>query len=90
MKHHNLIGDTIRSLGFLSRIPLPGGYFSQNDSLIISARAFPIAGAVLGAIAGIILILAKQIHLPPLTCAFIAVGALVFLEDLMLSAVLRL
>lgn len=77
MQRNNLIGDTIRSLGFLSRLPLPGRWFENtDDSLPRNARAFPLAGAVLGGLAGLALVVAHALHLPAHACGFIAVGAL--------------
>ena len=77
MQRNSLIGDTIRSLGFLSRLPLPQSWFGTgDDSLRHNARAFPLAGAVLGLLAGIVLYVAYGMNLPPLTCALLAVGAL--------------
>lgn len=77
MQKDGLIGDTIRSLGFLSRLPLPGSWFSQHDeSLTHTARAFPLAGAVLGLTAGIAMVAAFRLGLPPLGCGLIGVGAL--------------
>lgn len=77
LQRNGLIGDTIRSLGFLSRLPLPQSWFaSVDDSLSHTARAFPLAGAVLGLLAGIALLVADGLHLPALACGLIAVGML--------------
>lgn len=77
MQHNSLIGDTIRSLGFLSRLPLPQPWLGgTSDSLKASVRAFPLAGAVLGLLVGLALLVADGLRLPPLACGLIAVGAL--------------
>lgn len=77
MLHNSLIGDTIRSLGFLSRLPLPQSWFgSSGDSLPDNARAFPLAGALLGLLAGAVLLVASTLNLPPLAAALLAIGAL--------------
>ena len=77
MQKNGFIGDTIRSLGFLSRLPLPRSWFENtDDSLLRNARAFPLAGAVLGLLAGIALMVANSLHLPALACGFIVIGAL--------------
>lgn len=77
MQRNSLLGDTIRSLGFLSRLPLPQRWFENgDDSLPRNARAFPLAGAVLGMLAGIVLYAAHGMNLPPLACALLAIGAL--------------
>ncbi|WP_396996664.1 adenosylcobinamide-GDP ribazoletransferase [Ochrobactrum sp. S1502_03] len=73
----SLLSDTIRSLGFLSRLPLPDGWFEDgSDSLKTSARAFPLAGAVLGVLAGIGLLISDYLTLPSIVSGFIAVGIL--------------
>lgn len=77
MQRTGIIGDTIRSLSFLSRLPLPHGKSDgTGDSLRRSLRAFPLAGAVLGLIAGIALIAANSAHLPAIVSSLIAVGVL--------------
>ena len=77
MQRNSLIGDTIRSLGFLSRLPLPQRWFGNgDDSLPRNARAFPLAGAVLGLLAGAVLFVAYKMNLPSLACALLAIGAL--------------
>jgi adenosylcobinamide-GDP ribazoletransferase len=77
LQRNGFIGDTIRSLGFLSRLPLPQSWFENtDDSLLRNARAFPLAGAVLGLLSGLGLMAANSLHLPALACGFIAVGAL--------------
>lgn len=77
LRQNSLLGDIAVSLGFLSRLPLPNRWFGQsNDSPVNAIRAFPLAGAILGLLAGLLLAIAALLHLPPLACAFIAVGAL--------------
>lgn len=77
MQRNSLIGDMIRCLGFLSRLPLPRSWFRNgDDSLPRNARAFPLAGAVLGLLAGAVLFMADRLNLPPLACALLAIGAL--------------
>ncbi|MCP6406743.1 adenosylcobinamide-GDP ribazoletransferase, partial [Klebsiella pneumoniae] len=41
-----------------------------------NARAFPLAGGILGLLAGVALLIANAISLPPLAAALIAIGAL--------------
>jgi len=77
LQRNSLIADTIRSLGFLSRLPLPQRWFENgDDSLPRNARAFPLAGAVLGLLAGAVLYAAHGLNLPPLACALLAIGVL--------------
>ncbi len=75
MQQTNLFGDTISSLGFLSRLPLPAS-LNKHDSWPLSTRAFPLAGGILGFLGGVTLFIANMLHLPALACGFIAVGAL--------------
>lgn len=78
MHRPSIIRDTIQSLGFLSRLPLASSWFEgTNDSLKQSVRAFPLAGAILGALAGIALFICDYLGLPALTCSFMTVGALI-------------
>ncbi len=77
MQRNGLIGDTIQSLGFLSRLPLPQAWLdSTGDSLSRSTRAFPLAGGVLGLLAGAALLVADAIGLPAIACGLVAVGTL--------------
>jgi len=81
LQRNSFIGDTIRSLGFLSRLPLPQGWLADaddglGDSLKTSMRAFPLAGAVLGFLAGLALLIADYLHLPAIVSGLIAVGFL--------------
>ncbi|WP_312468603.1 MULTISPECIES: adenosylcobinamide-GDP ribazoletransferase [Brucella] len=81
MQRNSFIRDTFRSLGFLSRLPLPQNWLtttddSMGDSLRKSLRAFPLAGAVLGLLAGIALLVSDHLGLPSVVSGLIAVGAL--------------
>ncbi len=81
MQRNSFIGDTIRSLGFLSRLRLPHGWLADadeglGDSLKASMRAFPLAGAVLGFLAGITLLISDFLNLPAVVSSLIAVGVL--------------
>lgn len=78
MHRPSIIRDTILSLGFLSRLPLASRWFEgSSDSLKESVRAFPLAGAILGTLAGIALFICDYLGLPALACSFVAVGALI-------------
>ncbi len=77
LQRNSFIGDTIRSLGFLSRLPLRATWLEgSTDSLKTSVRAFPLAGAVLGLLAGIALLISDYLSLPALVSSLIAIGAL--------------
>lgn len=47
-----------------------------GDSLKTSMRAFPLAGAVLGFLAGLALLISDYLHLPAIVSSLIAVGML--------------
>jgi len=73
--------DLIVALRFYSRLPLPerGADPHAAPDLDRIAYAIPLAGAVLGALAGAVLLGAQLLHLPPLVAAALAVTALVLL-----------
>ncbi|PWL18024.1 adenosylcobinamide-GDP ribazoletransferase [Falsochrobactrum shanghaiense] len=78
MHRSGIIGDTVQSLGFLSRLPIPRNWLDgESSALKASLRAFPLAGAILGLLAGLALLIADFLHLPVLACSFIAVGVLI-------------
>lgn len=86
MQQNGLINDTIRSLGFLTRLPIPQYWLNKNesyagaesstDSLRKATRTFPLVGALLGILAGFGLIIADGLHFPPLASSLIAIGLL--------------
>lgn len=81
MQRNSFIRDTIRSLGFLSRLPLPHSWLTDadeglGDSLKTGMRAFPMAGAVLGLLAGFSLLVSDYLNLPAIVSSLIAVGML--------------
>ena len=54
----DLVLDLGRSLGFLSRLPVPARYFTGHDgSMSRTARAFPLAGLVIAAPSAVLLAL---------------------------------
>lgn len=68
-----------RSVGFLSRIPLPSRFFEGDDGRMEKTpAAFAIAGLVVAALPGFVLFVAGHSHAPMLA-AVLAIGALVFL-----------
>jgi adenosylcobinamide-GDP ribazoletransferase len=61
---------------FLTRLPLP--QFAEDaepPSLAQSMRAFPVIGALVGLIGGIVFFIADRLELPPLLAALLALGA---------------
>ncbi len=73
-----ILRDTMRALGFLSRLPIPAKWFvDDNGTMSTTCRAFPIAGAVAALPAVIILFVASFLQLPPLLGALLATSALI-------------
>ncbi len=81
MQRHRIVQDTGEALRFYSRLPVPVAADEvapfAAPSLRRIAYAVPLAGAVIGAIGALILILAHALGLPPLVGAALAVTALV-------------
>ncbi|MCE6077177.1 adenosylcobinamide-GDP ribazoletransferase [Agrobacterium vitis] len=75
-----LVDDLARSLGFLSRLPIASRFF-QNHSGEMSRtpRAFPLAGAVIAAPAGLLLALMLGLGASSLVAAFAALALQVLL-----------
>jgi len=73
------LADDIRAcIRFYSRLPVsPGGDGYAMPDFARASRATPLAGAAIGAIGALALIVAKILHLPPLISATCAVGALI-------------
>lgn len=63
-------GELTTAVTFLTRIPLP----YREAALAHSVWAFPLAGAIVGALSGAVLWLALTIGLPPLAAAFLALA----------------
>lgn len=61
---------------FLTRLPFEAGKDgAKKGALASAARAFPLAGVVVGTVAGVSLMAASSIGLHPLACAFVAIAA---------------
>ena len=69
-------GDVLSSLRFFTRLPLPTRETEPPDWAHIAWSA-PLAGAIVGAIGGLALIIADELSLPPFLAAAFAIGALV-------------
>ena len=82
MQHISLISHMIRSIGFLTRLPVPQRWQAatasqpESDSLRQATRAFALVGALLGFLAGIGLIIANGLHFPPLASSLVAIALL--------------
>lgn len=66
--------DLATSLGFLTRLPMPSGL--PFTTLADAMRAFPWAGALIGAAAGLLLALLAALGLPDLVVAGLTLAAL--------------
>ncbi|MDB5523851.1 MAG: cobalamin-5-phosphate synthase family protein [Rhizobium sp.] len=72
--------DLARSLGFLSRLPVPGRYFEGHDgSLARAVRAFPLAGCLIMLPAAAMFAVLLALKLEPLVAAFIMLAAVTLL-----------
>jgi len=61
--------------GFLTRLPFPAPKDGAGKGALAgSSRAFPVIGAVVGAIAGLSLMVVAGLDLHPLACAFVALA----------------
>lgn len=70
--------DLGRAVRFLTRLPVPAEPTAPPfASLARALRLFPLVGAGLGAAAGLVLVAAADIGLPPLAAALLAIGLLV-------------
>lgn len=68
----------MRSLGFLTRLPVPASWFDGHDGqLTQTARAFPLAGAIAALPAVFVLTAGTLIDLPVLLTAALATAALI-------------
>jgi adenosylcobinamide-GDP ribazoletransferase len=67
--------DILTAAAFLTRLPIrvPGG--RNLDSLARAARAFPIVGAGIGLVGGLMFALAMALGLHPLLAAFVTIAA---------------
>ena len=67
------LDDLRGSLMFLTRLPVPQRFDSQHRPLAETARAFPLCGAIVGVISGLMLLVAQGFGMPSLVCAILAV-----------------
>ena len=76
----NYTDDVARSVGFLSRIRVPGRYFIGHDGRLSRAvRAFPVAGVFISLPAAAFFAISMALHIHPLFAAFIALGIQILL-----------
>lgn len=65
------LDDLSSSLALMTRLPFVG----TRESSPRAVRAYPLAGALIGLIGGLIFALAAALSLPPLACALVALTA---------------
>lgn len=68
--------DAAVAVGFLSRLPVRTPDAGEPGRLARASRAFPLAGALVGAIGAAVLVLADSLSLPWLASALLAIGAM--------------
>jgi adenosylcobinamide-GDP ribazoletransferase len=73
----NWTADLAASFGFLTRLPVPGGL--PRTPLAEAMRAFPVAGAIIGAASGLVLAGLALTGLPGLAASGLALAALALL-----------
>ncbi|MBB3234132.1 adenosylcobinamide-GDP ribazoletransferase [Phyllobacterium endophyticum] len=72
-----LIKDTMRALGFLSRMPLSASWFKGYDGPLSDAvRGFPLAGMLIALPASLVLLIAQAFDLPDSITALLVIVAL--------------
>lgn len=65
--------DLRDSLMFLTRLPVPHRLDTQHRPLAGAVRAFPLCGAIVGAVSGMMLLITQGINLPAMVCSSLAV-----------------
>lgn len=73
-------GDLVAALSLLSRLPLPA---TDGTRTAAAAWAYPLAGALLGALAALVGALATGVGLPPLAVSLLVLATLVMLTGAM-------
>lgn len=69
------LSDIKASIAFLTRLPLPRGAPVAGVDVARAAWAFPLAGALIGLIGGVVYALAHKLGLPPWPAAGLGVAA---------------
>jgi adenosylcobinamide-GDP ribazoletransferase len=68
------VAELLVSLQFLTRLPIPFARTIDPQPLALAMRCFGLAGAVIGALNGAVLIGLSNLHLPPLMVAALTIG----------------
>jgi adenosylcobinamide-GDP ribazoletransferase len=75
MNFQDYLDDVVRSVGFLSRIPMPGRFFVEHDgSLSRAIRAFPVAGLLIALPSAALFATLLAGHADPLLSAFLTLA----------------
>lgn len=69
------LAEMVHALGFLTRLPIPLARTIDPPPLAQNMRMFGIAGALIGAAIGAVLVSASYLQVPPMMAAVIAVAA---------------
>lgn len=82
MKNINIFEETARALAFLTRLPIPDRYFrtANAESTAQCSGLFPVAGALIGTIGGLSLLLAFGLGLPSTITASIGIFAMIIVS----------
>ena len=72
----NLVADLLACLRFFSRLPLPASR-SEPPSLTDAVAMVPVAGAIIGVLAAVVLLAVNAAGLPPLIVGTLSLAALV-------------
>ncbi|MCA1910303.1 MAG: adenosylcobinamide-GDP ribazoletransferase, partial [Magnetospirillum sp.] len=65
------LDDLLLAVGFLTRLPVPGCPAYVEGGLARAMRVFPLAGALVGLLGGVVFVAAQDV-LPPLAAALLA------------------
>jgi adenosylcobinamide-GDP ribazoletransferase len=75
MNFQDYLDDVVRSVGFLSRIPMPGRFFVEHDgSLSRAVRAFPVAGLLIALPSAAVFATLLAGRADPMLAAFLALA----------------
>lgn len=79
MKNIDIVQETARALAFLTRLPIPDRFFktAKPESTAQCSGLFPVAGALIGVIGSVPLILAFSLGLPVTISAAIAIFSMI-------------
>lgn len=71
--------DLLFAVIFLTRVPLPAGKAARSHPLATAMRTFPVAGALIGLVGGLVFVAASALGAPHPLCGVLAIAATVLL-----------